>query len=240
MRKLIFGLLLALSMSAPHAATVTLVGDTITYEYDDVANAAALALFGVPTIIGDDVRFLPPNFRADSIDGIGVTTGTNTDSVSANFIFDRVYTNDGVSEIAEIRVVEFGDYEITNGDAPLPKSYVEADVLLTVSSNNNLFDFADSGDSFDAEGDSGGKQTWLMQASVMPMDEFFFDSANDVAVSLQNTLSAFTDANGERAWIQKKLSFVASTQPIVPVPAAVWLFGSALGLLGWVRRRQSH
>jgi hypothetical protein len=23
----------------------------------------------------------------------------------------------------------------------------------------------------------------------------------------------------------------------VPVPAAVWLFGSALGLLGWMRRR---
>lgn len=28
------------------------------------------------------------------------------------------------------------------------------------------------------------------------------------------------------------------TQP-VPVPAAVWLFGSALGLLGWIRRRNS-
>lgn len=24
---------------------------------------------------------------------------------------------------------------------------------------------------------------------------------------------------------------------VVPVPAAVWLFGSALGLLGWARRR---
>jgi hypothetical protein len=24
---------------------------------------------------------------------------------------------------------------------------------------------------------------------------------------------------------------------LVPIPAAVWLFGSALGLLGWVRRR---
>ena len=29
----------------------------------------------------------------------------------------------------------------------------------------------------------------------------------------------------------------AMTFQVVPVPAAVWLFGSALGLLGWVRRR---
>ncbi|TDJ44567.1 MAG: VPLPA-CTERM sorting domain-containing protein [Gammaproteobacteria bacterium] len=25
----------------------------------------------------------------------------------------------------------------------------------------------------------------------------------------------------------------------VPVPAAIWLFASALGLLGWTRRRRS-
>ncbi len=30
---------------------------------------------------------------------------------------------------------------------------------------------------------------------------------------------------------------VAITTAVVPVPAAVWLFGSALGLLGWMRRR---
>ena len=27
--------------------------------------------------------------------------------------------------------------------------------------------------------------------------------------------------------------------PVIPIPAAVWLFGSALGLLGWVRRKTS-
>jgi hypothetical protein len=34
-------------------------------------------------------------------------------------------------------------------------------------------------------------------------------------------------------------NYVARPNGVVPVPAAVWLFGSALGLLGWVRRRQS-
>ena len=45
----------------------------------------------------------------------------------------------------------------------------------------------------------------------------------------------YTDENGESAWIQKKITVVVSE---VPVPAAVWLFGSGLGLLGFMRRRK--
>ena len=33
--------------------------------------------------------------------------------------------------------------------------------------------------------------------------------------------------------------FVFQTAAVVPVPAAVWLFGSALGLMGAMRRRKS-
>jgi hypothetical protein len=35
------------------------------------------------------------------------------------------------------------------------------------------------------------------------------------------------------------VEFTAIATTTVPVPAAVWLFGSALGLLGWMRRRTS-
>jgi len=31
-----------------------------------------------------------------------------------------------------------------------------------------------------------------------------------------------------------------AAQSVVPIPAAVWLFGSALGVMGWVRRRRTR
>lgn len=222
MQKILGTILLSVfAVGSASAATVQLMGDTVVYEYDDGTNAAALALFGTPDIVGDTVRFLSSSFRAESNNGEGAVTE------SANFIFDRVYSKNS-ADIMKIEVVEFGDYTISGGDE------VNADVLLIASSNVDLSDFTSGSDSFDAFGDSGsGLPTWTMTASVDPEAAFVF-AANDLALSLQNTLRAVTDANGETAWIQKKLTLVATT---VPVPAAVWLFGSALGLLGWMRRR---
>lgn len=213
----------AFSALMAQAAPVTLVGDTVNYVYDDEQDA--LTLFGTPTIQGNVVRFIPPSFRAEATDTSGATITT------ANFIFDRVYSTDG-KDLMEIKVVEFGDYEIINGGA------VGGDVLLTATSNIDYFDFTSSSDAVDASGDSGGLQTWQMQTSVNPYADFTFDDATDMAVSIQNTLTATTDELGESAWIQKKLSFVATSE--VPVPAAAWLFGSALlGLVGVARRKHS-
>lgn len=219
---LIFSLL---SVQA-NAASVTQCGPTICYTYDDAQ--AAVTLFGQPTFIGDTVRFLPSDFRAESVDGAG------TDTATANFIFDDVYSISG-ADIGFVQVVEAGDYEITNGD------WVSADLFLQIASNTNAFDVTSTTDSFDASGDSGGLQKWQMAATILPLEdasEFLgtpWTDSSTFSLNIQNTLQAFTDANGETAWIQKKITLAVSE---VPVPAAVWLFGSALAGLGWMRRRQ--
>jgi hypothetical protein len=202
-----------------NAASVTQCGPTICYTYNDAQ--AAVTEFGLPTFIGDSVRFLPPSFRAQSDDGALFDTAT------ANFIFDDVYTLSG-ADIGYIGITEVGDYEITNGGT------VSADLYLQIASNVDVFDFANTTESFDASGDSGGLQRWRLDAALLPEQEFFGD-ANSMSLNIQNTLQAFTDANGESAWIQKKITLTVSE---VPVPAAVWLFGSGLGLLGFLRRRK--
>ena len=60
----------------------------------------------------------------------------------------------------------------------------------------------------------------------------------DVDIDITNTLAAATTDSGELSRVQKKLGGVGLTITAVPVPAAVWLFGSGLlGLAGFARRR---
>ena len=216
----LFGLIgLTLSLSA-NAAPVTLVGDTVNYVYDDTQSA--INLFGTPLIQGDTVLFIPPNFRAESANGAGQI------SAAANFIFDNVYTTNGM-DLDTITVTEDGDYNIDNGDG------VSATLRLTIVNND---DFLAGGRndlvSFSASGDQG-PANWDLEASLDPVDEYG-SPVSDLRVTIQNTLTADTDAQGELAWIQKKLSFVATTE--VPVPAAAWLFGSALVGLAGIKRKK--
>lgn len=207
------------------AATVSECGPSICYEYDDQQDA--LEWFGAPTLVGDEMRFLPGNFVAQSLDG---TTGL----VSAVFVFDRVYTQSGAN-FDSINIREIGDYEISNGG---PDAAVSGDLFVLAASNVNPLDCqCGVTDSFDASGDSGGIQLWEMNAEVTP-SAVFTGVANDIALSIQNTLTASTvDTDlSDVAWIQKKFVITGS---VIPLPPALWLFGSAVAGLGWLRRRKS-
>lgn len=220
------GLLASLTVAAAalaggaHAATVTLCGPTICYEYDDAQ--AASAAFGQPTLIGDSLRFLPTDFLAISANGTGF------DWEAATFLISRIYSTTG-QDIISISVFETGDYEIA-GDGS-----VSTDLYLLAASNLSGSDLAIATAAFGASGDSGGLQEWAIEAEILPA-AVFSGPASDLALQVQNFLTAVTNNNGELAWIQKKLVLEVA---VVPVPAAVWLFASALGLLGFVRRRMA-
>lgn len=203
------------------AASVTQCGPTICYKYDDAQ--AAVGLYGTPTLIGDSLRFLPENFRAQSDDGEGLV------QTQASFYFDNVYSVNPNEDIQKIMITEFGDYEITNGDRVSDQ--------LTLDAVNNLgAGTASESELFSVTDGTTGLQTWQIDNTLMVSSEFQTNSLN---LTVTNLLEAETDATGETAWIQKKVKIQAVTAA-VPLPAGVWLMVSALGIMGGVARRKKR
>jgi hypothetical protein len=75
-----------------------------------------------------------------------------------------------------------------------------------------------------------GNQTFLAGTSPSPLPLF---GSSDVATF---TSGVWEDLDEDVDYDSTNLAFTVST---VPIPAAVWLFGSGLGLLGWMRRKQT-
>ncbi len=204
--------------------TCTLTGDNVVFEYDTVTNAAALALFGTPSIQGDTIRFLPPAFRAGSVDGAA------PQNVGSSFVFDRIYSLSG-ADISLVSLLGFGDAEISSGGT------ASARVRLFATSNTGGGAIETDSDLYAATGDTGGLQVWQLNAGISPGLAFGAGNASDIRLTIEDLLQVGTDLPGESAFAQNKL--IVLDVITVPVPAALWLFPSGLGLFAGYQRRMS-
>jgi hypothetical protein len=135
-------------------------------------------------------------------------------------------------------LAEFGDYRLDGANAS-----VDASAWFLVESattNCGLFACSDS-DIFSAGtlADTAGVLTdWNLGGTLDLANTVGWGSDTKVILQLQNNLLAETASAGEVAFIQKKKGGIGITVNPVPVPAAVWLFGSGLiGLVGLARRK---
>ncbi len=207
------------------SASVTQCGPNVCYTYDNAQ--AGIGLIGLPTLVGDSMQFLLSDFIAESLDGAGLDTAGGTPN--GLFYFDAVYTVVGGDSITAFTVSEVFDYDIINDGS------VSAQLDLVAQQGAGL---ANDSSLFGVSGDTGGTLVNVLTAQVFPTMTFGFPATN-MEVWVTNTLTANTDAFGESAFIQKKLTLATATvmnSVVVPVPAAVWLMASALGLLGVLRR----
>jgi len=211
-----------------NAAVVTECGTNVCFTYDNST------LYGAGTVVGNNIFFQNiDNFEASSTDGTGSEIVTDTVDITIE-AFTPNY------DMTQFLLVEQGDYLI-NGDG----ASVTAGARMDITSLDNtcpvgIFDFiCTDHDTVDAGAltAQGVTTDWDLIAQVDLADTTGWGSDTRVVMKLQNTLTASTTETGETAFIQKKLGGVGIQ--VVPVPAAVWLFGSALvGLGAWTRRRK--
>lgn len=212
-------------------------GDTVIFQFSHTGDSMGddyMGLFGQLQYSGDTVFVTPTDFRAESIGG-GTDIATETGTMQ--IIAKDGYVLDGIN------VGETGDYKMSTGGTS-----VDVDGYLRV------FDWFDPAPVFGTEEETllSSTSDFTQQGTANPvlwnasgsfdLTTAMWDDRDHVGLTLQNTLTATSGTEGEFAWIQKKAvgsQIIVSTSPI-PVPAAVWLFGSGLlGLVGLARRKKA-
>jgi hypothetical protein len=198
-----------------HSAIVTVNGANVSFTYDDST------LYGTGFVVGDSIFFTPTDFRAESADGAGFSTASATLNIGIQALRpDYSFT--------QVALLEQGDYFLSGGSASVAAGGRLQVASLTTSCS--VFPCIDS-ETFNVSGlgTVGALTDWTSEALVDFGDTAGWVSDTNVTAQIQNNLSAATANSGELAFIQKKAQLVGLT--VVPVPAAIWLFISGLGML---------
>ena len=205
------------------AAIVHLAGTNVDFYYDNAQ--PGMDAFGAPAVAGDNLIFTPGQFRAESNDGVGVHTGTATDTISSQFRVQAVARTDIFLDGVAIR--ELGTYRMSGLG-----TQVNMGAAMTVTDNNDFFNTTvqnlQTSSNFTIQ--DGNLQNWSASGAV-DLTTLQWANLNNIWIVLENNLSAVSLSPGTSAFIQKNIigeSVKISVLTEVPVPAAAWLLGSGL------------
>jgi len=217
--------LLALLGVQANAATVTECGTDVCFTYDNATN------FGSANIIGNNIFFLPTDFIAESYNGEGAVSTNSTLQVRVDAIGDF--------NMQKFQLQESGDYYLSGDGASATAGGMFAVTSTTKTCpDDGLFPCREQ------ELLNAGPMTtqgtfdeWNITSEIDLTGNSDWISDSGVIMTIKNRLSATTLNLGEEAFVEKKIAGVGIT--VVPVPAAVWLLGSALGGLACLRRKRT-
>lgn len=164
-----------------------------------------------------------------NISGTGSLSGAGP-TVSGYFTYDSIGTDSNGN-------AAIGFYGFSG--APYGFS-AQIDNFGTLSSLTSLVQVGDNGiilsnnDTVQLAGNSGVYQVRIDWTG--PMATFAGDGLQSTAV-LATMNPLFVIRNTSTATYEVIASLSSLSYSVVPVPAAAWLFGSALGVMGWMRRK---
>jgi len=219
----------AITLLSPAVANSAMVlagsGNTVDFYYDDTHQGTLD--YGTLQVTGDTI-FATPSFGVSALNGDGTSMFQNIGSVF-------VVAKDGYS-FTSIDIVESGTYQ-TTGDGT-----VNLTGTLDVINSASPLDINPTGNLSVSDLTLSGVNSW--QASLnYDMTAAMWDNANSIQLILTNTLFATSPVTGGTAVINQTLTgsnMGMSINTVVPVPAAVWLFGSGLIALAGIARRRNR
>ena len=212
------------------AATVTLAGTTVSFTFD----SALSGLFGAPTVTGDALYFTPTTYKAQSFNGSGFASASQTFNIMVN-------ANPGY-QLSAVNLTEDGDYynigagasvavggklyarDLESPLAPAAVSKIKATLPLTAMTSMADFETTD----------------WTSHAGLAMQTGWGGADGvvNGVNVTIENILLANSLSAGSAAFIEKK--FVGLGVVAAPVPEAntYALMLAGLGLVGFAAARR--
>ena len=217
----------AMALMSPVVANSAIVlagsGTTVDFWYDNEDQNTLD--FGTLQVTGDTI-FATPTFSISAANGVGTKIFQSIGSIF-------VTAKDGYS-FSSIDVIEGGTYQTTGNGT------VDATGTLRVLNSTNPFSFETSNLNM-TDLTLPGVNSWQGDLSY-DMSTAMWDNVNSIQLTLTTTLFATSPDGDSTAVINQTLagSSMGVSINTIPVPAAVWLFGSGLISLAGIARRKNR